>query len=209
MTEITTCRDRLLPHESNTRREFLTQIAAAGIGVASLSMALPAQAAVTPDQPAADSGHAYPLTKIYPKTGKELSTGIIGLVTVSNIISGIGVNRAANAKVKEFANFELRETIAVLSILKGGGTITPPRTATLKSILASVESARRAAFDERYMGAELAGHEWLRDTAEIYLKNSLHAISGDEKHARDIATLSLALFEEHVVLAKEIISAIK
>jgi putative membrane protein len=194
-----------IAHPGNSRREFLTQIAAAGLGVAALSLTLPAEAALTPDQPAADSGHHYPLTKIYPKTGKEFGEGILGLVSVSKIISGIGVDRATNSSVKEYANFELRETIAILTILNGG-QLASSLNKTLKSILASVKSAQGAAFDKGYIGAQLAGHEWLRDTAEIYLKNSEGATSEGEKHARDLATLSLAFIKEHIVLAKDIIA---
>jgi hypothetical protein len=190
--------------KASSRREFLASIASVGMGVAALGLSSSVDAATTPQQPAADTGHAYPFPSPHANTEKEFREAVIPIATLSHLISEFALDRATRRDAKEFANFELRETIAVLAILKAAGTPVPPFDATIKSILASVKSAKGTDFDKAYIGAELAGHEYLRDLAESYLTNSAAATSPGELHVRDLASLSLVLFKEHVVLAKDI-----
>ena len=192
----------------NTRRAFLASVAAAGLGVAALGLSGAVEAATTPQQPEADSGHNYPFPMPQATTEKEYREGIIPIVSLSHIISELAVDRAVHADTKEFANFELRETIAVLGILKAAGTPTPPFDATVNSILVKVKSSHGIDFDKAYIGALEGGHEYLRDLTELYLSNSDADSSPVELHVRDLAKISLAFFKEHLVIAKRIKSTL-
>jgi predicted outer membrane protein len=190
--------------KTTPRRTFLTRMAVGGIGIAALGLAASAEAAATPQQPAADTGHDYPMPAPHAMTEKEFRMGVIGPATLSRITSELAIDKATNAAAKEFANFELREAIAVLTVLKSLGTPTPPMDAKAKATLAKIQSAQGMAFDRAYIAAQLANHEFLRDLAETYLNNSAGHTSVAEIHGRHLATLSLATFKEHVVHTKNI-----
>lgn len=190
--------------DANPRRAFLTRIAAAGLGAAALGLAGAAEAARLPRQPAADTGHDYPMPAPHAMTEKQFRMGVIGPATLSHIVSEMAVDRATNPAAKEFANFELREAIGVLAVLKSLGTPTPLMNAQAKATLAKIKAAQGADFDKAYIKAQLANHEFLRDLAQTYLNNSAGHTSMAEKHGRHLATLALGTFKEHVVHCKNI-----
>ena len=66
-------------------------------------------------------------------------------------------------------------------------------------------TAKGLEFDKAYIIAQLKNHEFLKDLAENYLKNSSD-IKGNvgEMHGRNLATLALATFKEHVAITKRI-----
>ena len=188
----------------NSRRTFLSRVAATGLGAAALGLAASVQAATKPQQPQAETGHDYPMANPNAMTAKQFYQGVIGPATLSKITSEIAVDKATNARAKEFANFELREAIAVLTVLKEMDTQTPPLDATGKAILAKLQSSDGAAFDKTYIKAQLSNHEFLRDHATTYLANSLGHQSMEEMHGRHLATITLNEFKEHVVITKDI-----
>ena len=189
---------------AHSRRAFLARMAVAGLGAAALAAIKPAIAATEPQQPEADTGHNYPMAKPHAMTARQFYMGVIGPATLSKITSEIAVDKAANAHAKEFANFELREAIAVTTVLTEMGVPTPPMNATGKAILAKLKSSGGAAFDKAYIMAQLSNHEFLRDLAETYLANSGGHMSMAETHGRHVAMLTLNEFKEHVVLTKNI-----
>ena len=97
------------------------------------------------------------------------------------------------------------EAIAVTTVLHQMGIPAPPMDATAKATLAKIKSSQGAEFDKTYIKAQLANHEFLRDHAEMYLKNSEGHTSMAEMHGRHLAMLSLATFKEHVVHTKNIL----
>lgn len=190
--------------DANPRRAFLTRMAVAGLGAAAIGLASSAEAATMPHQPEADTGHDYPMPAPHAMTAKQFYMGVIGPATLSHVTSEIAVDRTTNAHAKEFANFELREAIGVLAVLKEMGTPTPPMDAKAKATLAKIKSSQGADFDKAYITAQLANHEFLRDLATSYLKNSAGHTGMAEMHGRHIATLTLGAFKEHVVHCKNI-----
>ena len=60
-----------------------------------------------------------------------------------------------------------------------------------------------------YMQAQLENHEFLRDHTVTYLKNSSSATSMAEMNGRNLATLALATFTEHVQICKDILTELK
>ncbi len=191
-------------HGANPRRAFLSRLAVAGLGAAALGLAASAHASTMPHQPEADTGHDYPMAAPHAMTEKQFRMGVIGPATLSHLVSEMAVDRATNPAAKEFANFELREAIGVLAVLKSLGTPTPPMDAKAKATLAKIQSSQGAAFDKAYITAQLANHEFLRDLAATYLKNSAGHTSMAEMHGRNLATLALGTFKEHVVHCKTI-----
>ncbi len=192
-----------------TRRTFLGRIAAAAFGAAALTVLKPAAAATRPQQPQAETGHDYPMANPHAMTAKQFYMGVIGPATLSKITSEIAVDKATNAHAKEFANFELREAIAVTTVLTEMGIPTPPLNSTGKAILAKLKSSDGAAFDKAFIMAQLSNHEFLRDHTTTYLANSKGHTAMAEVHGRHIATLTLNEFKEHVVITKNILAELK
>ena len=137
-------------------------------------------------------------------TAKQFYMGVIGPATLSKITSEIAVDKASNAHAKEFANFELREAIAVTTVLTEMGIPTPPMNPVGKAILAKLKSSEGADFDKAYIAAQLSNHEFLRDLASTYLANSAGHRGMEETHGRHLALLTLNEFKEHVVITKNI-----
>ena len=138
-------------------------------------------------------------------TEKEFRQGVIGPAELSLVTSQIAVNKATNKYAKEFAGFELEEAKAVTSVLKDLGTPVPAMNAKAQATLTKIKTATGAAFDKAYIQAQLDNHEFLRDLAQNYLKNSVGKTSPAESQTRHLATLALAVFKEHVALTKQIL----
>ena len=167
-----------------------------------------AQAADGTRQPEADSGHDYPMPSPDAKTVAQFSQGVMGPATLSAAASRIAVDKATDPDTRQFANFELREAMAVTAILGRLNTPVPPMDSAGQDLIAALTATPHGAdFDKVYMAAELANHEFLRDLAESYLKNSAEASDAAELHGRNLADLALTAFKEHVVLSKNIVRA--
>ncbi len=189
---------------ANSRRTFLSRVAVAGLGAAALGLAASAQAATKPLQPAADTGHTYPMAPPHAATAKQFYMSVIGPATLSKIASEIAVDKATNPQAKEFANFELREAIAITTVLTEMGVPTPPMSPVGKAIIAKLKASDGLAFDKAYITAQVQTHEFLRDLATTYLANSNGHPGMEEMHGRHIAMITLNQFKEHVVLTKQI-----
>lgn len=211
----TTGEPNATPHDAVSRRALLARAAATGVGVAALGWLGTAQAvgaqppqpgARVPQQPEADSGHDYAMPTPNAHTERDFRTLLIGPAMLSLEASQLAVTNATDAQAKEFANFELREAIAVTTVLRELQTPVPPMDAMARATLRKIQTAARgSAFDTAYITAQRDNHEYLRDLAEGYLRNSAGATSMPEMHGRHLATLALATFKEHVVHTKTIL----
>ncbi len=191
------------------RREFLkTSVKGAavlGVGLSSLSLLTTAQAA-------ADKADVSMPGDKKPVTNEELlRLAIIGPAELSLVTSQLAVEKATNKNTKEFAGFELTEAVAVTTVLKELGTPVPTPDAKAKATLEKLKSAEKgAAFDEAYITAQLENHEFLRDTAEDYLKRTEGSKENKaEQQTQHLATLALATFKEHVAITKRISGELK
>lgn len=137
---------------------------------------------------------------------KEFRIKVLGPAELSLVTSQIAVDKATNMNAKEFAGFELTEAIAVTKVLKDLGTKAPQMDSKAKATLDQIKNtAKGLEFDKVYITAQLKNHEFLRDLAESYLKNSSSMKSNmAEMHGRNLATLALATFKEHVAITKRI-----
>lgn len=180
---------------------------------AAVLTALPVVAAMaqTPP-PAGRNPAAMPMPDVSGvRTAMQFAAGVIGPAELSLATSQIAVERATNSMAKEFAGFELAEAIAVTTVLKDLGTAVPAPDAKASATLEMIRAAANgAAFDHAYIAAQIENHEFLRDLATAYLRNSA-AGTGDmsEKHGRHLATLALATFTEHVALTRRILGMIR
>ena len=191
------------------RREFLkTSVKGAtvlGVGLSSLSLLTTAQAA-------ADKADVSMPGDKKPVTNEELlRLAIIGPAELSIVTSQLAVEKAKNQNTKAFAGFELTEAIAFTTGLKELGTPVPSPDAKAKATLEKLKSAEKgAAFDEAYITAQLENHEFLRDTAEDYLKRTEGSKENKaEQQTQHLATLALATFKEHVAITKRISGELK
>lgn len=137
---------------------------------------------------------------------KAFRMGVIGPAELSLATSQIAAVKASNKNAKEFAGFELTEAIAVTGVLKDLGTPVPPMDAKAKATLAKIKNTPAGPeFDKAYISAQLENHEFLRDLAASYIgKGKLPGAA--ENQGRHLATLSLAVFKEHVAITKRILS---
>ena len=170
----------------------------AGIGAAAAAHAVLTNVAFAQDATPAPA----------PKNAKDFSEGVIGPAELSLATSKIAVDKATNANAKEFAGFELTEAIAVTTVLKDLGTAEPPMDAKAKATLDKITNAAAGPdFDKAYISAQLDNHKFLRDLAEAYLKNPAPAADDlPEREGRHLATLSLAVFKEHVAITTRILA---
>lgn len=144
-------------------------------------------------------------------TSEELfRMGVIGPAGLSLAACKIAVKKATNKNTIEFAGFELAEAVAVTTVLQDLGTPVPEMDAKAKATLAKLESAEKGpAFDQTFIMAQLENHEFLRDHATNYLKETSGKTEMAEKHGRHLATLALAVFKEHVAITERINQELK
>ena len=159
-------------------------------------------------QPEADSGHEYPMPAPHAARGAQFFSGLIGPATLSAAASRIAVDKASRTDIRQFANFELREAVAVVAILRSLDTPVGPQSAESEDLLEKLKAVPAGTeFERTYITAELANHEFLRDLAESYLKAATGTADAAEQHGRHLAALALTAFKEHVVLSKNIVEA--
>ncbi|WP_158798996.1 DUF4142 domain-containing protein [Pedobacter sp. L105] len=136
---------------------------------------------------------------------KEFRMGVIGPAELSLATSQIASTKATNKNTKEFAGFELAEAIAVTGVLKDLGTPVPAMDTKAKATLAKIKSTPAGPeFDKVYIQAQLENHEFLRDLAQNYINKGKMA-GAAENQGRHLATLSLAVFKEHVAITSRIL----
>ncbi len=189
--------------QKTPRRNFFKQSAtgtlALGAGMTAMTSLL---------QSCNDHAEAAPLSGLPQAANeKEFRQGVIGPAELSLATSQIAVSKATNRNAKEFAGFELEEAIAVTTVLKDLATPVPPMDAKAQATLDKIKTTPAGlAFDKTYIQAQLENHEFLRDLAMDYLKNAAGKTDTAESHGRHLATLSLAVFKEHVAITKRILS---
>lgn len=184
-----------MENNNTPRRDFIKKSVALSAGLTlagSLLQSFNAEAAVAPGSPMAANE-------------KEFRMGVIGPAELSLATSQIAIGKATNKNAKEFAGFELGEAIAVTGVLKDLGTPVPPMDAKAKATLEKIKSTPAGPeFDKAYIKAQLENHEFLRDLAQNYISKGKMA-GAAENQGRHLATLSLAVFKEHVAITSRIL----
>lgn len=189
-------------NETNPRRDFVKSTLA---GTIALTAGLTGTAALF-ESFTTDNSTAEFTGQPVAATEKEFRMGVIGPATLSLITSQIAVTKASNKFAKQFAEFELTEAIAVTGVLKDLGTPVPPMDAKATATLNKIKTAKAGAdFDKAYIQAQKENHEFLRDLAQDYLNKGKGKPGPAENQGRHLATLSLAVFKEHVAITTGIL----
>ena len=146
------------------------------------------------------------------RTAPQFAAQVMPRAVLSRATCEIAVKKAHRDDAKEFAGLELMEANTVLKILVELGTPVPPMGADAQATLAHIRDAEvGTAFDKAFIGAQYHNHVFLRDLAAAYLKNAdadTSSPSVDERHGRQIASLGLFAFTEHVVITNHILQAL-
>jgi len=139
-------------------------------------------------------------------TEREFNASLIGPVQFSLATSRIAVDKATNEKVKEFATFELAETVALTKVLTELGTVIPITDENTKVEFTEIESAEKGiTFDKRYMKSQVANHKLLRDLTEEYLKEApADNLDKEEVKQKHLAILVLTIFNQHIAIAENV-----
>lgn len=122
-------------------------------------------------------------------------TAIAGAATLQT--SDVALQKARNAKVKEFAKFERDEQITIAEILKAMdpslGSAKPD--AKMADVIQKMTAMQPGAeFDKAYVMNQIEGHQMLLAIQEDYLK------AGANREHVAIAKLARGMIKEHLTL---------
>jgi predicted outer membrane protein len=186
------------------RRNFLTSSVK---GTVALSLGLPALATLLQSFTFAEEEESG----LWLQDGKPVANEaqfraqLAMPVQMSMMSSQLAATQATNQYAKQFAEFELNETKAMMSVMKDMGSPAPTMDAKSQAMLDKLKATTGPAFDKAYITAQVQTHEQLRSLTESYLRNPAPAKTNMmEMHARHIATLALPTIKEHITLSKRI-----
>ncbi len=126
--------------------------------------------------------------------------------TLAKQSSELAMQKASNAKVKQFASFEMAEQTAIAQALTSQQTpaavaLDDKRAAALKSL----QSVSGADFDKAYIAAQIDGHSELLGIQQAFLngkgQDAASLLASDTAH---VATLAKAVIEMHLAMLKDL-----
>ncbi len=126
--------------------------------------------------------------------------------SLSKQTSQLAMQKAQNAKVKQFAGFEIAEQTAIAQVLTnqlkpGDAPLDDRQAAALKEL----QGVSGAGFDKAYIKAQIDGHSELLGIQQSFLdgkgQDTASMMSSDTAH---IATLAKAVIEMHLAMLKDL-----
>ncbi len=131
--------------------------------------------------------------------------------SLSKQSSQLAMQKSENAKVKQFAGFEVAEQTAIAQVLtnqlKPGDAAFDDRQA---EALKELQGAPGAGFDKAYIKAQIDGHSELLGIQQSFLdgkgQDTASMLSSDTAH---IATLAKAVIEMHLAMLKDLNNTIR
>jgi putative membrane protein len=125
---------------------------------------------------------------------QTLAVGTVALET-----SRFAQQKAEQAWVKKFAQYEVAEQTTIGEILKSMGAMAPKMTDKQLATIAKAKDAKAGpAFDKDYVTDQIEGHNDLLKIQETYISK------GKDQTALDIAKLARAQIKEHIDLLQTI-----
>jgi putative membrane protein len=194
------------------RRLILTGIAAAAATPVLAQTQQPTPIQVTPqpaNQPSSAAGRAQLGQAEIQHIQQTLAAGTVALQT-----SEIALQKAQNANVKEFAQFERDEQTTIAEVLRSlqdpgatasggtsrGGATAPEISADKAKMMEQLQQAQAGAeFDRRYIEGQLQGHQELLEIQERYLQSN----SQNREHV-NVSKLARGHIKEHIARLQEI-----
>ncbi|TCZ55598.1 DUF4142 domain-containing protein [Roseicella aquatilis] len=120
--------------------------------------------------------------------------------TLAKQTSQLALERAQNAKVKQFASFEIAEQTALAQVLTDVDNPPPvPLDADHAAVLKTLQGQTGAAFDRAYVLSQIQQHQALLQIQQGYLENTNR--SADTQH---IAVLARVSIQQHLVMLQEL-----
>jgi putative membrane protein len=163
------------------RRNALTVLA---IAIASPSLALAREA-----MSEAEKEHAM----------QTLAVGSVALETAK-----IAEDKAQNAWVKKFAQYEVAEQTTIASILKSMGATPAKLTQKQSEVITMAREAKAGpSFDEDFLANQLDGHKELLQIQDTYIDQ------GKDEGAVNLSKLARAQIKEHIDLIETIRKELK
>ena len=139
-----------------------------------------------------------PMTAGDAEKTHAMKTGMAG--TASLKVADLGLEKATNAKVKEFAKFEHDEQTTVAEILMSMDPamkpMADPKMADTIDKLSKMKAG--AAFDKAFVDAQTEGHQVLLAIQEDYLK------VGKNRETVSTAKLVRGMVKEHLALLADL-----
>ena len=126
--------------------------------------------------------------------------------TLAKQSSELAMQKAGNAKVRQFAGFEVAEQTAVAQALTSQQNPAPmalddKRAAALRDL----QGASSTSFDKAYIAAQIDGHSELLGIQDAFLngkgQDTASLLASDTAH---IATLAKAVIEMHLAMLKDL-----
>lgn len=195
------------------RRNIVTLAAALPLSLLA-TRAFAQEAAPTPETRPADSASDAAMGEA--ETTHAEQTGMIG--SLSLLQSRLAVSKASDAKVKQFAEWEVAEQETIGDILKSmkmgmdeaQGALQPPTDEEAQAMagsdaeakLAEMEELSGADFDKAYVAANLEGHQKLLTIQEDYLT------VGTNREHLSVAKLARGQITEHIAHLEELQSTL-
>jgi putative membrane protein len=125
--------------------------------------------------------------------------------TASLQMADLGLEKASNAMVKQFAKFEHDEQTTIAEILKSmdpGLASAKPDEKAMAAVAKLKEAKPGAAFDRMFVEGQIDGHETLLAIQEDYLK------SGKDTHHTAVVKLARGMIKEHLALLADLKKAL-
>ena len=134
-----------------------------------------------------------------PEMEHAKNTAMVGAVALQT--SEIALEKARNAKVKEFAKFEQDEQTTIAEILKSmdpsmAKPMPDPKMADMIGKMKAMQAG--PAFDKAYVVAQIDGHQMLLKIQEDYIK-----VGKNVAHVA-VAKLARGMVKEHLVLLEDL-----
>jgi predicted outer membrane protein len=171
------------------RRNMILALSAASIPLLQISSAR------------AQTVGAGPPMSIYQYTQATLLAG-----SMSKQMSDLALQRATNARVKEFAGFESAEQTTMAQVLTNDPAPPPiPLDVPLAGALRNLASMSGMEFDQAYVRAQLMGHAQLMQIQQAFLQSQGN-MSTDAAH---IAMLARTTIEMHLTMLQDVQNALQ
>lgn len=178
--------------------------AAAGVGGSALAQTTTSPPATTAPGAGAGTGagagatHAGGMAMGQPEMDYGMKTGMAGAAAL--MMADLGLQKASNAKVKQFAQFEHDEQTTIADILKSmNPNMTPPKPdAQAQATIDKLKGMSGADFDRTFIQGQTEGHQKLLAIQEEYLK------AGKNREAMNVAKLARGQIKEHLVLLSDL-----
>ncbi len=123
-----------------------------------------------------------------------LAVGMVAMET-----SRIARQKAQNAWVKKFAEYEVAEQETIAEVLKSNGATPAKMTEKHAAMVKKLQDAQAGpAFDQEYLMGQLEGHRELLKIQEDYLSE------GKNKHHMDVTKVARGQIREHIDMLQTI-----